>query len=686
MFTIQRAVVLLMTAGAGVLAMVRPGPVDRVTPAGEVDPTQMYEKTQAEYYLSSEQLQWIRPGLHVDVERVALNANQKLVVWFHFTDDFGQPLDREGAITPGEVSFSFILSRWHAETSDYEAYTTRPQTSPITGDTAIQASSDSGGRLDDLGMGYARYTYGTAMPEGYDPSATHTVGIYAERDLEDVLEKTYYDNVEYDFRPDRGEVTEVWNSVADATCNACHEQLAFHGGSRRDVKLCVLCHNSGTVDPDTGNTVDMKVMIHKIHMGENLPSVEAGGTYEIIGYMQRSHDYSHVAFPQDVRNCTTCHKADVPQGHIWFTDPSRAACGSCHDDIVWETGENHPVPQFNDQSCSICHEPQGEREFDVSIMGAHVVPTKSEQLAGLNLEFLDVADAFPGGHPTVTFRVTNGDGSWVDPSSLDRFSILAGGPTTDYEGYMRQTVSDPIISGDVAMFTFPDPLPEDAMGTWGFSADCYRFVTIDDGSADGLEVREAAFNPLYYAAVTDTEPMPRREVVDLDKCNVCHDTLALHGGQRYRIEECVICHNANETDESVRPAEANPPESVHFKWMIHRIHTGAELEDPFIVYGHGGSVNDYSHVGFPGDLRSCGMCHDSGTYELPLPDGLLPTDTAEERDFIGPMLPATAACLSCHDSVAAAAHAYTQTAPFGEGCASCHGSEREFSVDMVHAH
>jgi hypothetical protein len=49
------------------------------------------------------------------------------------------------------------------------------------------------------------------------------------------------------------------------------------------------------------------------------------------------------------------------------------------------------------------------------------------------------------------------------------------------------------------------------------------------------------------------------------------------------------------------------------------------------------------------------------------------------------MLPAAAACLPCHGSVDAAAHAYVNTAPFGESCASCHGDDREFSVEKVHA-
>jgi OmcA/MtrC family decaheme c-type cytochrome len=162
--------------------------------------------------------------------------------------------------------------------------------------------------------------------------------------------------------------------------------------------------------------------------------------------------------------------------------------------------------------------------------------------------------------------------------------------------------------------------------------------------------------------------------------------LALHGGQRFRIEDCVVCHKFDGTDEEVRPEEELPPESIHFKWMIHKIHTGAELGEDYIIYGFRGSLHDYSHVGYPGDRRTCEGCHLEGTYGVPVPEESLPTHTSEERDYIAPMPPASAACLSCHDSVDAAAHAYTNLAPFGESCGACHGDNREFSVEQVHAH
>jgi OmcA/MtrC family decaheme c-type cytochrome len=681
MFSTNRAVALALTAvSALAVSAYHRGGVRHET---DSKPGPTYSSHQVEFYLDDDQVGYIRPGLRVEVDSVQIPADLRPVVELSFFDDFDQPLDREGKVTPGPISVSFILAWYDGETRQYTSYTSRIQESPDSGETAEQASSDSGGSWQDLELGRARYTFGTTLPADFDGSRTHSLAMYATRDLEDIIEKRYYDNPIVDFRPDGGDVAEVWDAVSDETCNSCHDQLALHGGTRRAVKLCVTCHSPQSTDPDTGNTVDMKVMIHKIHMGANLPSVQAGTPYQIVGYRQSVHDYSEVLFPQDVRNCTTCHREDSPEGHIWYTNPSRATCGSCHDDIDFEAGVGHPM-QLDDQACAFCHVPEGEFEFDASIRGAHVIPAKSSQLAGLNLEILEVQDAHPGGTPTVTFTVTEDDGTFVDPSTLNRMSFLVGGPTTDYSDYFREDGSDATIIGETAVKTFETPIPEDATGTWAFSADVYRYVTIDDGSEEGIEVREAAFNPIFYAELTPAEAaVARREVVTLDKCNVCHDTLSLHGGQRFAIEECLICHNPVEDDSGRRPEEEFPAESVHFKWLIHRIHTGHELDDDFTVYGYGGTPHNYNHVGYPGDRRNCEACHEGGTYGVPLPEGSL--DTPTPRDWYSPMRPAAAACLSCHSSVDAASHAWVNTAPFGESCAACHGDEREFSVARVHA-
>jgi OmcA/MtrC family decaheme c-type cytochrome len=149
------------------------------------------------------------------------------------------------------------------------------------------------------------------------------------------------------------------------------------------------------------------------------------------------------------------------------------------------------------------------------------------------------------------------------------------------------------------------------------------------------------------------------------------------------VEYCVVCHNPTVTDASLRKT-GDIPESINFKTLIHKIHTGSDLTTDFTVIGHGGSINNYNDVGYVGDRRDCVKCHLPGTYDLPLPDGLITQTTP--RDYLTTQGPVTAACLSCHTTKAAAAHALTMTSTaLGEACDACHGPLSEASVDKVHA-
>jgi OmcA/MtrC family decaheme c-type cytochrome len=700
---------LVMAMAAGALIAV-PASNPRLTrsigPRGAPDPHTIYSAHEKEFYLTKDELSYIRPGFHLTLNSITIPEDRRPVVDFSFTDDFDQPLDRNGKVTPGTLSINQVLAWWDPVARHYTSYTTRKQTSPITNVTAIQAAADpqksssnpNGGVWTDHEVGHSSYRFSTVLPEGYDVTKTTTLAVYATRNLTDIIGKNYYDNLEYDFRPDGGTVSDTWDKSTNAACNRCHNVLSAHGGSRQDLKLCVTCHQPQTVDPDTGNTVDFKVMVHKIHRGENLPSVQAGTPYVIIGNNQSIHDFSDVVFPQDIRNCVRCHTPEATQSNVWYTFPQRAPCGACHDDINWVTGENHPGgPQADDSACASCHVPQGDREYDASIKGAHIPPYKSTQLKGLNSDISSVTNAAPGQRATVVFQITENDGTPVPPSSFttssgsSNLNLLMAGPTTDYATFpqIRERADAASFDGTNATFTFTTPIPADATGTWAFSIEARRDVNFTYPPPEGNPVREGALNHVHYADLSGGTPQPRRAVVDLALCNTCHDQLVLHGGQRFNTEECVFCHNPNGDDRARRPADKAPVESIDFKRMIHRIHTGKELTEDFTIYGFGGNAINFNVVRFPGDRRDCATCHiedPDPTWEVQetLPPGRLPTQTL--RDWYTPQQPTAAACLGCHDSQAAAAHAFTMTAPFGEACAACHGVDAEFSVDKVHAH
>ncbi|BDG06978.1 OmcA/MtrC family decaheme c-type cytochrome [Anaeromyxobacter paludicola] len=185
-------------------------------------------------------------------------------------------------------------------------------------------------------------------------------------------------------------------------CNACHFRFAFHGGQRRNVEECVMCHapdasdkpahSTTAVDNLPYRTIDLKPMLHKIHTGENLDLSQpyfVSGTY-----------FGDKAFPGTRANCAICHQANTftldampsnasptlyqqiaapaagvsggDASALGIVGPMGSACLGCHDhsDSVahvqamtngWNTAS--PV-----ESCTVCH--QESSQFSVTSLHA----------------------------------------------------------------------------------------------------------------------------------------------------------------------------------------------------------------------------------------------------------------------------------------------------------------------------
>jgi len=366
----------------------------------------------------------------------------------------------------------------------------------------------------------------------------------------------------------------------------------------------------------------------------------------------------------------------------WLDHPSRLVCGACHNDVDFETGEGHSefnFPVFNDDVCTDCHEPSSGEEFDRSIPGAHKPLFKSTQFPGVLVEIIDVTDTDPGDMPTVTFSLGSKNGP-LDPAELDRLRFSIVGPNEDFGPFfVQETVGElaaAIKDGEYWTYTFTTPLPADAEGSYTAGFEGRDIVAIDLGDEVSDE-RDNAENTTFAFAVTDDVAIPRRMVVDDVKCENCHFNRDKHGGARHNPQYCVTCHRPDFL------SNGEPPSTIHFKYMIHKIHRGEDLENGYVVNRSRGRVVDFSNIAFPGDLRNCESCHVNDSYLLPPPDGLLPTMTPLE--LWDPMQPIAAACLACHDSEATAAHAFTNTSFFGEACSNCHGQGKFFAVERVHA-
>lgn len=107
--------------------------------------------------------------------------------------------------------------------------------------------------------------------------------------------------------------------VSQQNCNECHGSLRYHGGIARNVELCILCHTAGAEDANDpglaggtpGVSIDFRVLIHKLHNGSHLPSVQGVATnadgsrnydatpepYQLASADGTLHDYSAASFP-----------------------------------------------------------------------------------------------------------------------------------------------------------------------------------------------------------------------------------------------------------------------------------------------------------------------------------------------------------------------------------------------------
>lgn len=228
-----------------------------------------------------------------------------------------------------------------------------------------------------------------------------------------------------------------------AACASCHNKFTFHGGDaltgvgggRQEARQCMVCHTdqrkfgrTGTTTMDaSGNFTssssytingistdnnhslgDFPVLIHKIHMGEELTR---------SGYNYAGVQPNHIKYPQLITNCAKCHSGDstkpdgsantvtkqdgsvvqmaTVQGNNWNTKPNRLACGSCHDGINFNTGTGTTLAgataghgaggvggaQADDSMCATCHTP-------VAIKKAHVAITPQSRT---NTLFADCA-------------------------------------------------------------------------------------------------------------------------------------------------------------------------------------------------------------------------------------------------------------------------------------------------------
>ncbi|HEY5945471.1 MAG TPA: OmcA/MtrC family decaheme c-type cytochrome [Kofleriaceae bacterium] len=692
-----------------------------------------------------EQPPWLS-GDRVDIAVTDLAFDKgTAAVTFTLKDKDGTPLDRAGRLTPGKVNVGFVLAQLGLNGDDspgqYTAFTTRTATAtpPYPEASATQATTESveeSFETVDAKAGIYRYTFKAPLT-GYDSKLTQSVLAVAVREVDDV------ESIDRDLFH-VGDMRR--EEVTPDTCNSCHATLRAHGGRYTQPDQCILCHTGQTSDPETGNTVDFRVMIHKIHRGDDLPSLRANpdNHYTIVGFGGAVHDFSDVGFPgpttspgTNISRCEACHAG--AQRERWATRPSIETCTSCHDTTIFSADANPPFTVahqggvdpvlVNNSTCVICHAPTSGV---APITQTHYLGVLDPSLPKLAFAIDSITNTAPGQLPTIRFRVTvNDQPRDIITMPLTSLAATIAGPTTDFAEYWQARIQGTGAVGtltavDAASGVFDYTLPATGCTESTRPHDCAMPANTRGSFKLGLEgyiqdtpasTRVAASPPMLTFAVAGPA-MDRRVIVDNAKCNGCHYDLQFHGGTRKDANYCVLCHNPNNAnDERISRVEGSTvfAESVDFRVMIHKIHMGDELMRAYVLGGNPapsamnpvGVPEDFSHVRYPRSRTECDACHVSATWTVPMDrsPAYLPSTTVSltcsepaasdannycDAPFWQPsqtdkLAPETSVCTSCHDAPYTAAHALLNTLSTGvEACATCHGSGREFDVARVH--
>jgi len=796
------------------------------------------------------------------ITSVTVPASGQPIVNFELVDQNGAPLS---GLPAADISFGIanlnpgtngMASYW----TSYIYHTVTPSGCPTgasacdkTAATQPTTESAASGMLVDNGDGTYVYTFNKNVTTDplvkYDATLTHRVAF-------EIRGLAQANNGAYTFQPSTGATTNIFSReiVETSTCDNCHGFLNAHGGARVEVHYCVMCHSPQNTDPYSGNPLDFKQMIHKIHQGNSLASIQTppalaltgsaslhtgsnttptlGQGYWIVGYMKSLNNFNTVLFPQDTRNCQTCHVqnlAGATEAANYAAVPTMEACGACHDNVNFATGANHSTNIVaNDTQCVTCHGPSSNLDNgQLQVAAAHVIPdvvaatryrfnvnTVTVSVQGgstypvVNISVTDPTNSnkpynllteptfvgngilanqqFRGTQPTVgtttpvctgaarlaidvgwdTSDYTNwgsaaapAAASWGQPVSVNPLvpgagSVPAGcsASTLAYGGAAvaappaPSTVYGPLADGSFTVVGPALPAPPAAQCPPGSGTACapiQNVVAVLEGHPGVVTSIVAAPGPatadrvgvttaVGYGNTAGATAVARRTIVDIAKCDVCHSTLQLHGSNRNdNTQACVVCHNPASTDVSQRQALVAPgvdglwEQTIDLKHHIHKIHSDAFRQTqtnyaPWIIYGFGGSVNNFNEVVFPQDVGNCYACHSNPAsgptfYPGDMLMQAMTTDTGLSKDPTVPAAPAPgspgnpisttptmAACTGCHEDSLAISHmeqngGSTSVLKDAEGrmvpasnpagvetCAICHGPGAVADVGKVH--
>ncbi|HQR29290.1 MAG TPA: hypothetical protein PLL32_02700, partial [Anaeromyxobacteraceae bacterium] len=199
--------------------------------------------------------------------------------------------------------------------------------------------------------------------------------------------------------------------VNTAACNDCHGLLRVHG-RRVEAQYCATCHTSQINAGGVAGVGNFSYMVHGLHAAR-----EMGLNYSFAGLVG-----AEITYPQDVRNCTTCHVPGLTGSDYYRTMVGVAACSGCHESVKFSP--NAPAASAHQtfavtttSLCTSCHTPE-------SIDSQHAIPAQvgANAFVAPNApgspaySIVSVKSTAVGQFPVVTFRVNSAANSNIKTS------------------------------------------------------------------------------------------------------------------------------------------------------------------------------------------------------------------------------------------------------------------------------
>lgn len=505
------------------------------------------------------------------------------------------------------------------------------------------------GTFTDNGNGTYTFASDVTMDAGYTNSD------YSNRDATYDATATYRAGIAFgghggpassptlDFVPNGSTVTDTRNIVATATCEKCHgNEFHGHGGDRKSVENCVLCHNPTTNASDLANNLadgetdstNMSVMIHNIHNGTDdywVYRSRAGGNWYswgavdeptgpfytgIVGKERSTHQ---MTFPDKAYNCVVCHEdstSDMSDGLYWQTAPSRVGCGdSCHTGVDWVAGGTGTLhsggAQTDDTGCAGCHPAAGTTK---SITVAHSTantniiaaadlaldtPEYTIAVSIVDADGTDVGATDIAGTAASVKIVISKDGAVIDHTTVADFNhanLFVYGPRA-----MAQPVLTTAAAAGGAGYYANNALATDAKATIAAGSIMYQLDTATGLTAgtyaayvDVAKEKGDATDGYQAPSVAKVNFQVGTTTVEKQtagSCYDCHGDTIMHGGKTnshrhdttFDAEACAACHDYT----------LGSPASTAYDWLgakpirkrVHSVHGAKKLYDGAIADG-----------------------------------------------------------------------------------------------------